>query len=98
MLLCSKVNRLYVCIYIPSLLGFFPIKVTIAHQVEFPVLYSRFSLVICFKHRMYVFQSQSPSSPHPLSIHVFVLSICVSLSALQVKVIYTIFLDFMCMH
>ena len=36
--------------YIPSFLGFFPIKVTIEHWIEFPALYSRFSLVICFIH------------------------------------------------
>ena len=36
----------YTYIYTPSLLDFLPIHVTIEHWVEFPVLYSRFSLVI----------------------------------------------------
>ena len=36
--------------YIPSFLYFLLIQVTTEHQVEFPVLYSRFSLVIYFIH------------------------------------------------
>ena len=36
--------------YIPSVLYFLPIQVTTEHRVEFPVLYSRFSVVIYFIH------------------------------------------------
>ena len=36
--------------YIPSLLSFLPIQVTRRHRVGFAALYSRFSLVTCFKH------------------------------------------------
>ena len=53
----------------------------------FPVTYRRFSLVICFIHMcIYV----NPSLPihsipsFPLGVHMFVLYICVSISALQV--------------
>ena len=38
----------YMYTYIPSFLDFFPIQVTTEHWIEFPVLYSRFPLVIYF--------------------------------------------------
>ena len=50
------------------------------------MLYSRFSLVIYSYIVVYIFQSQSPNRFHPpsaLGIHMFVLYICVSISALQ---------------
>ena len=39
-----------ICIHISPLLDFLPIQVTTEHWVEFPMLYSRFSLVIYFIH------------------------------------------------
>ena len=65
--------------YMPSLLDFLPIQVTTEHWVEFPVLYSRFSLVIYFIHSInsvYVSIPISqflPPSHLPLGIHTFVL-------------------------
>ena len=59
-------------------------------EVEFPVLYSRFLLVIYFIHISVYMSTQSPNSSHPprrplspLGVHMFVLYICVSISALQ---------------
>ena len=53
-----------------------------------PVLYSRFSLVICFLHKLSsLCQSQSPNSLHPIPFpfgsHIFFT--CVSISALQIR-------------
>ena len=42
--------RIYIYIYIPSFLDFPPIQVSKEHSVEFPELYSRFSLFIYFIH------------------------------------------------
>ena len=53
-------NRLYVYIYIPP--GFLPIKVSTEHGVEFPVLCSTFSLVICFKHSIHSVCMSIPTS------------------------------------
>ena len=65
----------------------FPIR-TPQCVVEFPVLCSRCSLVVCFIW-VWICQSQSPSSPHPLlsplCIHVFVLYISVSISSLLIR-------------
>ena len=65
----------------------FPIR-TPQCVVEFPVLCSRFSLVVCFIW-VWILQSQSPSSPHPLlsplCIHVFLLYISVSISSLLIR-------------
>ena len=91
-----------ICIQIsPLFLDFLHIYVTTEHWVEFPVLYSRFSLFICFIHSInsvcvcvcvYIYicmcQSQTPNSSHPsfpLSIHIFVLFVYVSTSALQIR-------------
>ena len=40
----------YMYTYMPSCLDFLPIQVTTEHRVEFPEIYSRFSLVVCFIH------------------------------------------------
>ena len=45
---CSAKWIIYTYTYIHSFLDFLPIQVTTEHWVEFPVLYSRFSLVIYF--------------------------------------------------
>ena len=59
---------------ISSFLEFLPVQVTTDPLVESPVLYSMFSLAICFIHsinsiytltRIYICQSQSPNSSHP---------------------------------
>ena len=43
---CAAKWSSYMYTYIPSILDFLPIQVTTEHGVEFPELYSRFSLVI----------------------------------------------------
>ena len=78
-----------------SFLNFLPfvVKVTTEHWVQFPVLYSRLSLVIYFIHinksYIYICQSQSPSSSSPIpslvSFYTFVFYICVYISALQIR-------------
>ena len=73
--------------HICSFLDFFPIMVTTEHWVEFPVLYSRFLLVIYF---MSISVSQFITLP--LSSLV---SICLfSMFCFTNKIIFTIFLDF----
>ena len=56
-------------------------------ELEFPVLYSMFSLGICFIHiSIYMSIPISQFIPLPLSllgVHMFVLYVCVSISALQ---------------
>ena len=82
------------CIHISPLLWIsFPFRSP--QSTEFPVLYSRFSLVIYFIHSsVYTRPSQSPSStPASLLVfRVFVLYLCASISALQIKINYTTFL------
>ena len=62
---------------------FLPIEVPTEHWVEFPALYSRFSLVACFTHSivyMSIPVSQFiPPSTSPLGIYMVVLYICVFL-------------------
>ena len=57
----------------------FPIQITTEHQAEFPMLYSRFSLVTCFIHTsVYMSIPVSkfiPLSPSPFSVSTFVLYI-----------------------
>ena len=78
----------------PSFLDFLPISVTIEHWVEFPVLYSRFSLVIYFMH-----SSEYVSVPISQSIPPLLPSLFPSISFLFLyfcftnKFIYAIFLD-----
>ena len=74
-LLYSQVNQLYVHMQSLFFLDFVPIQVTKDHSVVFPVLYSRFSLVIYFilNTCIYIYQSQSPFS---LGVRTFVLYIC----------------------
>ena len=59
-------------------------------EAAFPVLYSRFSLVIYFIHISHISVYMSipisqfiPPPLSPLGVHMFVLYICVSISALQ---------------
>ena len=59
--------------YIPLLLGLRPISLpsrlsrsSTEHQAELPVLYSSFPLANHFTHIVYICQSQSPHSSHPL--------------------------------
>ena len=78
-----------ICMYIPSFLDFLPVQVTTELWIEFPVLYSRFSLVFCFicsSIYMSIPISQFiPSTPFPFGIHKFFLCICISVSALQMS-------------
>ena len=75
-------------IHIPPLWCFLPFWVTTGHWVEFPELYSRFSLFVYFIHSIssvYVSITNSQYLPRPpfplLSIHLF----SISLSALQIR-------------
>ena len=52
LLLYSRVNQPYVFLC-PTFLAFLPIWVITEHQVGFPVLYSRFSLVLYFIHSIH---------------------------------------------
>ena len=69
--------------YIPSFVDFLLIWVTAEHWVEFPVLYSRFSLVIYFIHSINSVHMSIPISqfippPHPpalVSIRLFSMSV-----------------------
>ena len=75
-------NQSDINLYLPFL-GSLPIQVTTVHQVDFPVQYSVFSLVIYFIHStiVYMHQSQSPnSSPPPLSPLVSIHLFCISVS------------------
>ena len=77
-------SHMYTCI--PSILDSLPIQVPTEHGVEFPELYSRFSLVIYFLHSSVHVSPQlliHPSPLFPLSVHVLVLYIWVSISPLQ---------------
>ena len=70
----SKVNQVYLYIS-PSFLDFLPIYITTELRVEFPVLHSRFSLVIHFIHSVaYIYMSISTSQfiplPFPFGVHV----------------------------
>ena len=78
----------YTYTYIPSPLVFFPIQVTTERRVEFPVPCSQFSLVIYFIQSIssgYVSVPISQFLPHLLCIQTFVLYICASVSALQIR-------------
>ena len=77
-LLFNKVNQLYIY---PFFLGFFPILVITEHWVEFPVLYSRFLVVIyCIDSSMYMSVSISPFFPLPSSPISLVFYICDNMS------------------
>ena len=68
----------YTYTYIYSISDFLPIRITTEHWVEFPVPYSRLSLVI-YMIAVYICQSWSPNSSHstfPFGNHKFVLYIC----------------------
>ena len=83
------------CIHISRLLWIsFPFRAP--QSTEFLVPYSRFSLVTYFIHSsVYTCPSQSPNSVPTslLVLCVFVLYLCASISALQIKINYTAFLD-----
>ena len=65
------------CTYIPSFSDFLPIWVTTDSRVEFPVLYSIFSLIMYFIQVsvLHMYQSQPPYPASPC-IHIFVLCLC----------------------
>ena len=70
----------HMCTYIPSSLDFLPIYVSKEHYVEFPMLYSWFSLIIYFiQSRVYMLipisQSIPPLFSFLVSIHLFSLSV-----------------------
>ena len=75
--------------YNPPFLHFLLIYITTEHWVEFPKIYSRFSLVTCVVHSINsVYMSISISQIIPsLLFHfgdsIFVLYVCVSISALE---------------
>ena len=52
----------YMYTYIPSFLDFLPIQVTTEHWVEYPELYSRFSLVMYFIHSINSVHMSTPIS------------------------------------
>ena len=91
----------YMCTYtyIPSFLDFLPIWVTTEHWVEFPVLYSRFSLVIYFIHSINSVYMSTPVSqfiPPPLPPwYPYICSLCLCLYFCFVnKIVYTNFFRF----
>ena len=87
LLLYGKVNQLHIF----SLVWIsFPFRFT-EHTVEFPVLCStvgsHYLSVLYIILMVHICQSQFPNSSHPspLHIHMFVLYICVSITALQIR-------------
>jgi len=59
-------NHSYIYKITSHLLDFLPIQATALHQVEFPVLYSMFSLLIlCAVSIVYMRHYKSPNSTHP---------------------------------
>ena len=78
--------------YTPSFLDFLPIWVTTEYWIEFPELYSRFSLVIYFIHRIYICQQLILPFPRPRCSYVCSAPLCLSL-CFGDKIIYAIFLD-----
>ena len=90
-LLYSKVNQLWY-IHILSLMDLLPSQVTTKHLVLFPVPFGQFSLLICFLHSISSVYTSIPVSqvipPMPrfaLGVLTFVFYICVSVSALQLR-------------
>ena len=84
--------------YSPPVLDFLPIQVIAEHWVEFPVLHSRFSLVIYFipsinSECMSIPISQfMPPLFFPLDSHIFILYVCLHFCFAN-RIIYNIFLD-----
>ena len=72
--------------YITSFWISFP-SITTEQGIEFPVLYSSFSLVAYFIHSSGVYQSISQfiPPPHPPLVSMFVLYVHVSISAFQIR-------------
>ena len=80
---------IYIYMYIPSFFNFLSIQITTDHWVQFPVLHSRFSLVIYFIHSVNTVYISIPISilsipSFPLCVHMFDLYVCVSMSTLQI--------------
>ena len=74
--------------YTPPFLDFLPIQFTMECWGELPVLYIRFLLAIYFIYSsayMSIPISQLIPPPYPLGIHMFILYVCVSISALQIS-------------
>ena len=70
---CTEKCISYTYTDIFSFLDFLPISVTTEHQIESPVLHSRFSLVICFIHSITGFDSWVENIPwsrkwHPAQV------------------------------
>lgn len=70
---CTAKCLSHTCTCVPSFLDFLPTQVTTEHQAEFPVLFSRFSLVISSLHSANsvcvsspIFQFIPPPPPLPL--------------------------------
>ena len=80
--------------YTPSFLGFLPIWATTEYWIEFPELYSRFSLVIYFIHSIHRIYMSTTHPPLPLPPVFYVCSapLCLYL-CFGDKIIYAIFLD-----
>ena len=88
----------YACI--PSSLDFLPTRVITDQWIQFPVLYSRFSLVTNLMQRLNsVYMSITisqfiPFLPFPLGIYMFALYICISIFCFVDKIIYPNFFRF----
>ena len=88
-LLCSKGNQLCVT-HIPSFLDFLPIQVSTERWVEVPVIRSGFSLVTYFMSHSCIHVNANlpihlnPLPTSPLGVYMFVLYVCVSISAWQI--------------
>ena len=92
-------SQSHICKRTSPLLDFLPMQVTTTHQVEFPVLYSMFSLVtyfMCSINSVYMCQYKSPNSTHlPFPPwHLYICSLHLHLYIwFANKIICTIFLD-----
>ena len=92
-------SQSHICKRTSPLLDFLPMQVTTTHQVEFPVLYSMFSLVtyfMCSINSVYMCQYKSPNSTHlPFPPwHLYICSLHLHLYFwFANKIICTIFLD-----
>ena len=76
-------------IHISPFFDLFPIQIPTEHYAEFLVLCSSFSLVICFTNSVNSLCMSIPICqliplPFPFGVHMFVIYICVSISALQI--------------
>ena len=97
--IAKRISYTYTCS--PSFLDLLPIQVTIEHWVEFPVLYSRFSLVIYFipicvymsiPISWFISPSLPPWHPYIFSLYLYLYFYFAN------EINYTIFLDSKYMH